>query len=94
MRGLSEAAARAELDGFDVSTTTRSLPAGDDRDGEVLTQSLSPGAEAPAGTDIVLEIGEAEAPEPTPEPTPDPPDPPPATTVTTTAPSGTAPAGP
>jgi len=62
VRNLTEANARLELDDFAVSVVPLELPAGDDRDGLVVTQSLTPGAEAPPGTGITLEIGDAEAP--------------------------------
>jgi beta-lactam-binding protein with PASTA domain len=54
-----------------VNVSTQELPVGDPNDGRVLSQSISPGQVAPAGTRIDLVIGQAA-------------DPPPPTQATTT----------
>jgi serine/threonine-protein kinase len=83
VRGLTEAQARAELSSFDVSVATRDLPFGDDGNGLVLSQSLSPGGLAPPGSSITIEVGVAA----TTPPTTDAPAPPPTQAPTTAAPT-------
>lgn len=59
VRRMTEAQARAALADFNVSTNTRDLPFGDDDDGIVLSQSLTPGAQVEPGTNITIEVGDA-----------------------------------
>ncbi|MFV0308422.1 MAG: Stk1 family PASTA domain-containing Ser/Thr kinase [Desertimonas sp.] len=60
VRWMTEAAARDVLgSAFNVSVATRRLPFGDDNDGIVLSQSLSPGAMVEPGTNITIEVGDA-----------------------------------
>ena len=72
--GNTENAARNLLGQFDIDVSFEELNPGDSNDGRVLSQSISPGQLAPAGTTIVLVIGQAA----------DPPPPTQATTTTTT----------
>jgi beta-lactam-binding protein with PASTA domain len=67
--GSTEAAARQQLGQFNVTVSVRDLPAGDPNDGLVLSQSLTAGSVAPAGSAIELVVGRAAEPPPTAAPT-------------------------
>jgi beta-lactam-binding protein with PASTA domain/predicted Ser/Thr protein kinase len=67
--GSTEAGARQQLAQFNVSVSTRELPAGDPNDGLVISQSIAAGSVAPAGSDIELVVGQAAEPPPTAAPT-------------------------
>ncbi|MGI9029534.1 MAG: PASTA domain-containing protein, partial [Ilumatobacteraceae bacterium] len=100
--GETEAEAREELTEFDVVVEVEELEPGDPVDGFVLEQSISPGQLAPAGTTIVLTVGQAADPPPaTDPPATDPPetdppetDPPETDPVETAAPETAAPETP
>ena len=62
--GNTENAARDVLAQFDVDVSFEELDPGDSNDGRVLSQSISPGQLAPAGTTIDLVIGQAADPPP------------------------------
>jgi len=61
VEGLTEAAARTKLNGLGlgVDVTYQNVPAGDPKDGKVITQSIASGTDIPPGTMIKLKVGKA-----------------------------------
>jgi beta-lactam-binding protein with PASTA domain/predicted Ser/Thr protein kinase len=63
VEGLSEAQARASITGkgLTVDVTYQNVPAGDPKDGKVITQSVASGTDVPPGTLVKLKVGKAPA---------------------------------
>ena len=61
VEGLTEAAARTKLDGLGLvpDVSYQNVPAGDPKDGKVITQSVTSGADVPPGTVVKLKVGKA-----------------------------------
>jgi len=61
VEGLLEAAARTKLTdlGLEPDVTYQNVPAGDPKDGKVITQSIASGVDVPAGTVVKLKVGKA-----------------------------------
>ncbi|MGB8861914.1 MAG: Stk1 family PASTA domain-containing Ser/Thr kinase [Ilumatobacteraceae bacterium] len=102
LEGQAEAAARAALDskGLTVEVTYQNVPAGDPKDGKVITQSIVAGTDVAPGTLVKLKVGKAPAvtttiaattTTPPPTTTEAPTTTPPTTAAPTTAPTTTSP---
>ncbi len=63
VEGLSEAQARASITGkgLTVDVTYQNVPAGDPKDGKVITQSIASGTDVAPGTLVKLKVGKAPA---------------------------------
>ena len=61
VEGLTEAAARTKLTGLGLvpEVTYQNVPAGDPKDGKVITQSVASGADVPPGSVVKLKVGKA-----------------------------------
>ncbi len=61
VEGLTEAAARSKLTGLGlgVEVTNQNVPAGDPKDGKVITQSIASGTDVAPGTVVKLKVGKA-----------------------------------
>ena len=61
VEGRTEAQARSQLTGLGlgVDVTYQNVPAGDPKDGKVITQSIASGTDVPPGTVVKLKVGKA-----------------------------------